>query len=144
MWADTLLDAERAHLLRLAVWATGSVLLGTTGVATLRLRGRASALLFHFFLQTAAWGAVDLAIVWAARASLALRDLSSARRLERFLWLNTGLDAGYVAVGVTLAVAGWTMGRRLGAVGAGVGVIVQGLALLLLDLVIADQLSRMV
>ena len=144
MWADTLLDAERAHLVRLALWAAGSVLVGTTGLAFLRLRGRRSPLLFHFSLQTLAWGAVDLLIVWAARGSLALRDLSSARRLERFLWLNTGLDAGYVAVGLTLALAGWAMGRRLGAVGAGIGVMIQGMALLLLDLLIADQLSRMV
>lgn len=144
MWADTLLAAEQAHLLRLAVWAAGSVLLGTALLAGLRLRGHRSPLLFHFALQTAAWGAVDLAIVWAARGSLVLRDLSSARRLERFLWLNTGLDAGYAAVGVTLAVAGWSLGRRLGAVGAGIGIVIQGLALLLLDLVIADQLARMV
>jgi hypothetical protein len=143
MWADTLLDAERAHLLRLALWATASVLIGTTTIAVLRLRGRTSPLLFHCALQTAAWGAVDLLIVWAARGSLALRDFASARRLERFLWLNTGLDAGYVAVGLTLALAGWSMGRRLGAVGAGIGIIIQGLALLLLDLVIADQLARM-
>ncbi len=144
MWADTLLDAERAHLLRLASWAVGSILIGTAGIAFLRFRRRTSPLLFHFAIQTAAWGAVDLLIVWAARGSLALRDLSSARRLERFLWLNAGLDAGYVAVGVTLALAGWTMGRRLGAVGAGLGIVLQGLALLLLDLVIADQLARMV
>lgn len=144
MWADTLLDAERAHLVRLAIWAAGSILVGTAGFAVLRIRARTSSLLFHFSLQTAAWGVVDLVLVWAARGSLALRDLSSARRLERFLWLNAGLDAGYVAVGVTLALAGWAMGRRLGAVGAGIGIAMQGLALLLLDLVIADQLARMV
>ena len=29
MWADTLADAERAHLLRLLVWSGASVLAGT-------------------------------------------------------------------------------------------------------------------
>ena len=144
MWADVLLSAEHAHLLRLAVWAAGSVLAGTGLIAYLRWRGRSAPLLFHFGLQTAAWGFVDLALVWAAQDSLVLRDLSSARRLERFLWLNTGLDAGYVAVGITLGLTGWWLGRRLGAVGAGLGIVAQGLALLLLDLVLANQLSRMV
>ena len=144
MWADTVLDTERAHLLRLALWAAGSVLIGTALLGWVRrTRGDAS-LLFHFAVQTAAWGVVDLLIVAAAHGTLVLRDHASARRLERFLWLSTGLDAGFVAVGITLALAGWSMGRRMGAVGAGIGVVVQGLALLLLDLVIADQLSRMV
>lgn len=144
MWADILLSAERAHLLRLAAWAAGSVLAGTGLIAYRRWRGRNAPLLFHFALQTAAWGLVDLTLVWAAQGSLVLRDLSSARRLERFLWLNTGLDAGYVAVGITLGLTGWLLGRRLGTVGAGLGIVVQGLALLLLDLVLANQISRMV
>jgi hypothetical protein len=66
--------------------------------------------------------------------TLAIRDLQGAMRLDRLLWLNTGLDLGYVAVGATLAVAGWLIGRRLGAVGAGIGVVVQGAALLVLHL----------
>jgi hypothetical protein len=45
-------------------------------------------------------------------------------------------------VGAALALAGWRLGRRLGLVGAGVGVIVQGSALLVLDLVLAAQISR--
>jgi len=58
------------------------------------------------------------------------------------LWLNIGLDAGYVLVGLTLAIVGWKVGRRLGLVGAGIAVVVQGLALALLDLVLAAQISR--
>lgn len=143
MWADTVLAAEEAHLLRLAAWAALSVLVGTGLLVVLVRRAAPSALLRHFAIQTALWGAVDLVIVWAARAGLHLRDLAAARSLERFLWFNCGLDVGYVAVGVTLAVAGWQLGRRLGAVGAGIGVVVQGLALLVLDLVLAGQLARM-
>ncbi|MBI2795495.1 MAG: hypothetical protein HYX65_02190 [Gemmatimonadetes bacterium] len=144
MWADTLLAAEHAHLARLALWAMASLLTGTALLAGLRVRRRASPLLDHFALQVAAWGAIDLLLAWAARGSLALRDFGSARSLERFLWLSTGLDAGFVAVGVTLAAAGWMLGRRLGAVGAGVGIVVQGLALLVLDLHLATQLAALV
>jgi hypothetical protein len=63
-------------------------------------------------------------------------------RLDRFVWLNIGLDAGYVAVGATLALLGWRFGRRLGLVGAGIGVIVQGLALTVLDLQLASGIVR--
>ena len=144
MWADTLLDVERAHLLRLTLWSVASVLTGTILMTLARGSPRRSPLLFHVALQTVAWGVAELLLVWTAYGSLALRGLASARRLERFLWFNAGLDAGYVAVGVTLALAGWTMGRRLAPVGAGLAVVVQGIALLLLDLVIANQLSTMV
>ena len=58
------------------------------------------------------------------------------------LWLNIGLDVGFVLVGITLAILGWRAVRRLGLVGAGIGVILQGTALMLLDLVLARQISR--
>ena len=87
----------------------------------------------NFAVQCAAWGAIDLAIAGLAWRGLALRDVHGATKLDRLLWLNTGLDVGYVAVGVALAAVGWQLGRRLGLVGAGLGVVVQGLALLVLD-----------
>ena len=85
---------------------------------------------------------MDAIIAAALMAQTAPRDLASATRLDRILWLNIGLDAGYVLVGITLIVVGWRMGRRLGLVGAGMGVVVQGGALALLDLVLAAQISR--
>jgi hypothetical protein len=142
MYADTLLAAERAHLLRLVAWGAASVLLGTALLAWLLAGRRRSPLLRHFAIQTAAWGTVDLALAGLAFRSLALRDLAGAIHLDRVVWLNIGLDAGYVLVGLTIALAGWRLGRRLGLVGAGVGVIVQGLALVLLDLVLAAHISR--
>jgi hypothetical protein len=90
----------------------------------------------------AGWGAVEIAFVALSWRALALRDLSSATRLDRLLWLNAGLDVGYVLVGVSLVVTGWRLGRRLAVVGAGIGVVVQGAALLLLDLLLASQISR--
>lgn len=142
MWADTLLTAERALLLRLLAWGALSILAGTGMLAWLRFRARSSALLEHFAVQMAAWGMVELAFVALSWRSLAPRDLPAATRLDRLLWLNAGLDVGYVLVGVTLAITGWRLGRRLGVVGAGIGVVVQGAALLLLDLILASQISR--
>ena len=71
-----------------------------------------------------------------------MRDLSGAARLERELWMTIGLDVGYVAVGAVLALTGWWLARKLATVGAGVAIIVQGLALLLIDLQFAAIVSR--
>ena len=142
MWADTLLTVERAHLIRLIVWGGASLLVGSALLGLMRARGHRSALLDHFGIQTMAWGAIDLALAAAGFQRLALRDLTGATRLDRFLWLNIGLDVGYVMVGITLLVVGWRLGRRMGLVGAGMAVIVQGSALALLDLVLAGQISR--
>jgi hypothetical protein len=105
------------------------------------MRGQRAGLLSAFAFMTAAWGAVDLVLALLGLRTLALRDLASATRLDRFLWLNIGLDAGYVMVGLTLLIGGWR-GRRAGLLGAGIAIVVQGLALALLDLVLANQISR--
>jgi hypothetical protein len=141
-WADTLLDVERLHVLKLLVWGALSVGVGTALIALIRVRRIDSPLLRHFAIQSAAWGAVDIAIAIWAKQELHLRDLASAVALDRFVWLNVGLDAGYVAVGATLALIGWNLGRRLGLVGSGLGVIVQGCALVLLDLQLAAAIVR--
>ena len=142
MWADTLLALERAHLLRLVVWGCASLLVGSALLALLRVRGLRSSLLDHFGIQTALWGVIDLALALFGLNDLELRDLDGATRLDRFLWLNVGLDAGYVMVGLTLLVLGWRAPRRLGLVGAGLAVVVQGSALAFLDLLLAGQISR--
>jgi hypothetical protein len=142
MWADTLLAAERAHLIRLSVWGGASLLVGSALLGLLRMRGHRSSLLDQFGIQTAAWGALILARALAGLQHLELRDLAGATRLDHFLWLNIGLDTGYVMVGVTLLVLGWRMKQRLGLVGAGLAVMMQGSALALLDLVLASQVSR--
>jgi hypothetical protein len=142
MWADTLLAVERAHVIRLMFWGGASLLVGGVLLGLMRVRGHRSALLEHFGIQTMAWGAIELALALTGFRRLELRDLAGATRLDRFLWLNIGLDVGYVMVGMTLLVIGWRMTRRLGLVGAGMAVIVQGSALALLDLVLANQISR--
>jgi hypothetical protein len=142
MWADTLLDAERAHLFRLIAWGASSVLAGTALIAWLRVRGHRSPLLEQFATLTAAWGAIEIVLAFVARGSLMVRDQSAATRLDRLLWLNIGLDVGYVLVGLTLVIAGWRLGRRFRLVGAGIGVMVQGSALVLLHLLFATQIFR--
>ena len=134
MWADTLLTYEQGHLLRLGAWAAISILGGTVLLAVLTARRLEAPLLKHFAIQTGAWGAVNALIALWAWRGLAMRDFGGTQKLLNILWLNTGLDVGYAAVGLTLVIVGWRWERRLGAVGAGLGVVLQGLALALLDL----------
>src|SRR5687767_12461002 len=126
MWSDTLRALEHAHLLRLLIWSATSIVVGTAVYAVLTLRRTTSALLEHFAIQTAAWGVLNLVIAATGMLRLVERDLASATRLDRLLWLSVGLDAGIVLVGATLATTGWALSRRLGIVGAGIGVLVQG------------------
>lgn len=118
------------------------MLVGTSLLTWLRIGSRRSALLEQFAIQTAAWGAAEMALATLARAFLRVRDLAGATRLDRLLWLNIGLDAGYVLLGLGLALAGWRLGRHLGFFGAGTAIVVQGGALALLDLLFAGQVSR--
>jgi hypothetical protein len=142
VWADTVLHAEQQHLLRLLFWA-GLSILAATGVATMMaVRRVRSPFLAHFAIQMGAWGVVIGAIAGLGWFGAQLRDVSGAARLERLLWMNIGLDAGYVAVGVVLALFAWMIARKMAAVGAGVGIVVQGLALLLIDLQFASVISR--
>jgi hypothetical protein len=144
VFADTLLQFERDYLIRLAVWAHISVLSGALLLLWLVRRREPSPLLFHFAVQTAVWGAFAVALAGFQWHGLALRDLAGATRLDHLLWLVIGLDAGGVGVGATLAVTGWHAGRRLGIVGAGLGVIVQAAALFVLDARLLSQLQGLV
>jgi hypothetical protein len=142
MWADALQAAERAHLLRVAIWSGASLFVGATLLVLLRAQRHRSALLDHFGIQTAAWGTVGLTRALLGLRSLELHDLAGATRLDRFLWLSVGLDVGFAMVGITLLVLGWRFARHPGFVGAGIAVIVQGAALALLNLVFAGQIGR--
>ena len=61
---------------------------------------------------------------------------------SRLLWMNVGLDVGYVATGAVLAVYAWTAAKRSAGVGAGTGIVIQGVALLVIDLQYASMISR--
>lgn len=144
MWSDTLLSAERAHLERLLAWGALGAAVGLALLVLARLpRGR-SPLLLHFGLQMLVWGTAEALGAFAARSGLGLRDYAAATRLDRLLWLETGLDVGIVAAGAVLAVAAWMLARRLGAVGAGIAIALQGLALAVLHLSLLAVTSQFV
>lgn len=144
MWSDALLIAERNHLLRLLLWGALCVVVGTSLLLVGMIRrGDRSPLLRHFAIQMTGWGAVELLLgAWGWRG-LAYRDLASYTNFDRMLWMNVGLDAGYVGVGVALALTGWLAARRLGPVGAGLAIAVQGLALFVLHSFLVDVIARL-
>jgi hypothetical protein len=142
VWADTLLRAEQQHLLRLLFWAATSIVGATALGAVTAIRRIKSPLLTNFAIQTVAWGLLIGGITGVRLQTVALRDVAAATRLERMLWMTIGLDIGCVAAGTVLAIAAWVMSRRLGGVGAGTAIAIQGLALLVLDLQFANTVSR--
>lgn len=142
MWADALMQAERTHVLRLLAWGATCVLAGSAVLAWMRVGARRSALLEQFSWQMAGWGAAWLAVGASWLTVLAPRDLAAATRLDRLLWLEIGLAAGGVLVGLTLVTVGSRPGRRLAPVGAGLGIVVQGLALGVLTLTLAARIFR--
>jgi sulfite exporter TauE/SafE len=89
-----------------------------------------------------AWGLVIGAIAGIAWQRIHFRDVAGASRLERLLWMSIGLDVGYVAIGVVLGTTAWTLAKKMSGVGAGTAIIIQGIALLLIDLQFAAVVSR--
>ena len=148
-------------------WAASSVLAGTALLVFIVMSRRGSALVRQFALQTAIWGALELLMATWSYHALALRDVAGSARLERSAWLWLGLYCGVVASGITLAVAAWSFADHRGidpsaaekaraanptgtassppslsGIGAGIGVAVQGLALVVLQLFLVAHLSR--
>jgi hypothetical protein len=144
MWSDTLLAAERSHLLRVILWAVTSATLGTILLLIITVRRVAAPVVQWFATQVLVWGLLELVVAVARWRSLGMRDVSGATRLDRLTWLHIGLDAGMVGIGFTLVVAAWLQGRRLAVIGAGLGVVVQGLGLLVLNLTFASLLARLI
>src|SRR5690349_13145237 len=103
MWADTLLAAERSHLIRMVLWAVTSATLGTMLLAFITLRRVAAPILQGFAVQVLAWGLLELIVAATSWRFLAMRDVSAATRLDRLTWLHVGLDTGIVGIGIVLA-----------------------------------------
>lgn len=141
MWADALLEAERAFLLRFAIWGGCSVALAVALLLVLRGRLRTSPLVLHFGVQTLVWGTVALTVGLLARPRASLRDFDGARELHALLGTTIALDIGLVLLGATLACAGWLLGRRLGVVGAGAAMLVQGTAWLVIQMQFAGYVG---
>ncbi|MDX1675689.1 MAG: hypothetical protein R3314_12915, partial [Longimicrobiales bacterium] len=94
-----------------------------------------------FGVQAAAWGAINLGIVgWAfasgfdAPAGSLAGAIAAEDAYGNILLVNLGLNVGYMLVGGALAVAaGHGIARPAAVRGHGLGVVVQGLGLLVLD-----------
>lgn len=140
---DALVSLERGHLGRLCVWAAGSIAAGLLAVLLARrMKPAQQSFWRHFGIQSGAWGVVDLLIVAAAWKGIAARDLAGAIALDRFLWLNIGLDVGYVMLGITLMAFGFSAPRRPGLIGAGLAIVAQGAALAILDAQLSAYIVR--
>lgn len=129
-------------MLRLFIWAALSILSGTATAVLLVVRRTHSPLLKHFALQMAGWGIAVALFAGAWWPGIALRDVSGATRLVRWIWLSSGFDLGLVVVGATVAALGYRLARSAASLGAGAAIAVQALALLLLDLHFAALISR--
>jgi hypothetical protein len=144
MWSDTLFAAERSHLIRVLIWAVTSAVLGTTILVIIAGRRMSAPIVLWFSIQTLVWGSVELILATARWSALSMRDVSAATRLDRLTWFAIGIDVGIVAAGMTTAAMAWRFTRNLRAFGGGLGVVVQGLGLLVLDLTFASILARLV
>jgi len=142
VWADLVLSAERQHALDLLAWAALSLLMGTASLVITRTQRGQSALLRAFATQLAFWALALAAIGGAEWHHLAMRDLSSAARLERITWARAGFDAGIVGMGAVLGGAAYMLARSQRALGAAVAIATQGLALLIIDLRLIGVISR--
>lgn len=142
MWADLVLSAERQHALDLLAWAALSLLMGTASLVVTRGRRGQSALLRGFAAQLAFWALAVAAVGALEWHNLAMRDLSSAARLERIAWARAGLDVGIVGMGAVLGGASYILARSQRALGAAAAIAAQGLALLIIDLRLIGVISR--
>jgi hypothetical protein len=134
-----LLDGQRAHLNRVAVWGALNLLAGAALFGA--SRGDEHVTRRAFGLQSAGWGAVNLGIVgWALLAGppepvVSLSDaLAAEDRWSHILLVNLGLNVGYMAVGGAL-IAAADRGLRSGpsVKGHAAAVVVQGAGLMVLD-----------
>jgi len=116
--------------------------MGTASLVITRTQRGQSALLRAFATQLAFWALALAAIGGAEWHHLAMRDLSSAARLERITWARAGFDAGIVGMGAVLGGAAYMLARSQRALGAAVAIATQGLALLIIDLRLIGVISR--
>jgi len=148
MWADTLQQAERLHLLRLCLWGGLTTLAGTTLLVFAYARAVRPILVVRFGWVCGSLGLVELLTGLFAYRGVALRDVASATRLDRMAWLQLGLFLGLMGVGVTLALTSRVIKvasaefHSASLAGGGIAVALHGLALATLELLLIAQVSR--
>lgn len=116
----------------LLAWAFSSLVVG------LLLYLFSTSLLQGIGLQAMLWGFIDVVI---ASFTLFKQQDDPASKLAKILLINVGLDVGYQAVGVILLLF---FGQDPFIAGNGIGVIIQGAFLFILDLYFYRKMKRLV
>ena len=142
MFADSLLVAEQLSFLRLMIWGSANVIAAAVTLALVGTIWRNSELLRVFGAACGALGGLELVGGWVGYRTAVLRDYGAAVRLDRLLWLDLGTCIGALALGITLAIMGWRLSRRLPLVGVGVAIVTHAAAVALIDLRLVAILSR--
>ncbi|MFQ3662067.1 MAG: hypothetical protein SNJ69_06695 [Chloroflexaceae bacterium] len=106
----------------------------------------------HFGLQAATWGVIDVLLAMAGRRRALLKaealaehhldESAATHEAERFrgiLLFNAGLDVLYIGAGLFTALR---FANRPDRRGMGVGIAVQGVFLLLFDVLLARDVER--
>lgn len=130
----------------LKAWGLGSMVAGLASLLHPAQNVR------HAGLQALTWGAIDAALALLGRrgarrkaqqaqqGSLSSADIArEIRTFRRILLFNSALDVGYVLGGLWLL---RTAGERPSRQGMGLGIIVQGLFLLVYDALLARDVGR--
>ena len=149
---DDVEAVERELTRALRTWTVASTLTGAVALVVGKRRGHPA--LRAFGEQTVLWAAVDAAVLGAGAAVRARASgPPPAERLRLLLTTNAVADVGYVALGSALAARPDRVPRRLRRRGRGrrtseaelrahgLAVVVQGLALLVLDARAARRLG---
>jgi hypothetical protein len=139
-------DYQQRQLGILKIWGLGSIIVGAASLLHPAPRIR------HMGLQAISWGAIDAALALLGRRSARRKaqqarhgERSSAaiaseiRTFRRILLVNSLLDVGYVLGGLWLL---RTADERPARQGMGLGIIVQGLFLLVYDALLARDVGR--
>ena len=130
---------ERQHLIRLGAWAGTSAIGGTVLLVT----GWKDPFKRHLGIQSIGWSLINGAIVAASWTGTGQPKTADERAWSReFINLNLGLDVGYVGVGLTMTWSGLQDPQRRGLAGAGLGISIQGAALLVLDAILLAQYPK--
>ncbi len=124
----------------LLAWGAGSTVIGAGLLRT-------QPVVRHAAQQALVWGLIDLLLALngrrSARRQAAVADaaatISAAIRFRTLLVVNAALDAGYVAGGAGLARRSLQHPERRG---TGLGIALQGLFLLIYDLLLLRGLAR--
>lgn len=120
-------------------WGAANVAAGAAGLAL------ANPVLRQVGLQALVWGAIDALIALAGRRAAARQEAqgadsqTQARRFRTIVLANAALDVGYVAAGLALIRRAAARPERAG---MGLGMLLQGLFLLLFDSALALLAGR--